>query len=165
MRSPGALELPCLRLYSRPRSSKKRRRPTHAYEDTTLCGISRRKWGVCTRGLYVLGAPLNRPYPIPCRPAWVTSITDPTELKTVLKNHINAVMGRYGNDLYAFDVVNEREFVEDVKAALYAHGHNRIDSSLRQRHIPGLGVVQRLGRGLHRYRCECLFFLFRSWEG
>lgn len=42
-------------------------------------------------------------------PAYVTNITDPTELKAVLSEHISAVMGRYGKDLYAFDVVNERE--------------------------------------------------------
>jgi GH35 family endo-1,4-beta-xylanase len=27
----------------------------------------------------------------------------------VLEEHINAVLGRYGNDLYAFDVINERK--------------------------------------------------------
>jgi endo-1,4-beta-xylanase len=42
-------------------------------------------------------------------PAYVTNITDADELKAVLKEHIDAVMGRYGNDLYAFDVINERE--------------------------------------------------------
>lgn len=42
-------------------------------------------------------------------PAYVTNITDADELKTVLKEHIDAVMGRYGNDLYAFDVINERK--------------------------------------------------------
>jgi endo-1,4-beta-xylanase len=42
-------------------------------------------------------------------PEWVTSITDAEELKTVLKEHIDAVMGRYAKDLYAFDVINERE--------------------------------------------------------
>lgn len=45
------------------------------------------------------------------RPEWVTNITNPTELKEVLREHINAVMGRYGRQLYAFDVVNERESV------------------------------------------------------
>ncbi|GFZ42725.1 1,4-beta-D-xylan xylanohydrolase [Saitozyma sp. JCM 24511] len=40
-------------------------------------------------------------------PSYVTSITDPTELTQVLEEHINAVLGRYGNDLYAFDVINE----------------------------------------------------------
>nr|AHL20248.1 GH10 xylanase [Papiliotrema flavescens] len=40
-------------------------------------------------------------------PAYVTNITDADELKQVLKEHIDAVLGRYGNDLYAFDVVNE----------------------------------------------------------
>lgn len=43
-------------------------------------------------------------------PAWVTSITDPTKLKQVLREHINAVLGRYGKNMYAFDVVNEREW-------------------------------------------------------
>lgn len=42
-------------------------------------------------------------------PAYVTNITDPAELKAVLKEHIDAVMGRYGEYFYAFDVVNERE--------------------------------------------------------
>jgi GH35 family endo-1,4-beta-xylanase len=39
----------------------------------------------------------------------VTNITDADELKTVLKEHVDAVLGRYGKDLYAFDVINERE--------------------------------------------------------
>lgn len=43
------------------------------------------------------------------RPAYVTNITDADELKAVLKEHIDAVLGRYGSDLYAFDVINERE--------------------------------------------------------
>ena len=30
-------------------------------------------------------------------------------LKGMLKDHIDAVLGRYGNDLYAFDVINERQ--------------------------------------------------------
>ncbi|KAJ9095954.1 Endo-1,4-beta-xylanase [Naganishia friedmannii] len=40
-------------------------------------------------------------------PAWVTSITDPKRLKEVLKNHIDAVIGRYKDDLAYFDIVNE----------------------------------------------------------
>jgi len=40
-------------------------------------------------------------------PTYVTNITDPTELKAVLKEHIDAVMGRYGDMLYGFDVINE----------------------------------------------------------
>lgn len=42
-------------------------------------------------------------------PEYVTNITDPDELKAVLKEHIDAVMGRYGKHFYAFDVINERE--------------------------------------------------------
>lgn len=42
-------------------------------------------------------------------PTYVTNITDATQLKSVLKSHIDAVMGRYASDLYAFDVINERE--------------------------------------------------------
>lgn len=45
-------------------------------------------------------------------PQYVNEITDPTVLKAVLKEHIDAVMGRYGKDLYAFDVVNEREWLQ-----------------------------------------------------
>lgn len=40
-------------------------------------------------------------------PTYVTNITDADELKQVLQEHINAVLGRYAGDLYAFDVVNE----------------------------------------------------------
>ncbi|WRT65284.1 uncharacterized protein IL334_002227 [Kwoniella shivajii] len=40
-------------------------------------------------------------------PTYVTNITDPDELKTVLKEHIDAVLGRYKNDLYAMDIINE----------------------------------------------------------
>jgi endo-1,4-beta-xylanase len=42
-------------------------------------------------------------------PEYVTNITDPDELKAVLKEHVDAVMGRYGEYFYAFDVINERE--------------------------------------------------------
>lgn len=66
--------------------------------DTTSAGTVRRK---CTCSIRRTG--------LIDRPAWVTSITDPTELKQVLRDHINAVMGRYGKDMYAIDVVNERE--------------------------------------------------------
>lgn len=48
-------------------------------------------------------------------PEYVTNITDPTELKAVLKEHIDAVMGRYGKYFYAFDVINEREFPQTTK--------------------------------------------------
>jgi GH35 family endo-1,4-beta-xylanase len=67
------------------------RRPTPSSEATTSAGILRREQ-----------ASLKPP-------SYVTSITDPTELTQVLEEHINAVLGRYGNDLYAFDVINERE--------------------------------------------------------
>lgn len=43
-------------------------------------------------------------------PEYVTNITDPEELKAVLKEHIDAVMGRYGDHFYAFDVINERKY-------------------------------------------------------
>ena len=40
-------------------------------------------------------------------PDYVTNLTDPTQLKAVLKEHVDAVLGRYGSRLYAFDVINE----------------------------------------------------------
>jgi len=40
-------------------------------------------------------------------PEYVTNQTDPVKLTAILEEHINAVMGRYCKDLYAFDVVNE----------------------------------------------------------
>jgi hypothetical protein len=90
------------------RSLKKPKRLNLSFVDTTLYGISRRTYEVSV----VLqidrqtnawrGGGMNSP-------EWVTSITDAEELKTVLKEHIDAVMGRYAKDLYAFDVINERE--------------------------------------------------------
>lgn len=65
------------------------------FEVTTSAGTNKRKLD--------LMIDLSR------RPAYVTNITDVDELKAVLKEHIDAVLGRYGNDLYAFDVINERE--------------------------------------------------------
>lgn len=41
-------------------------------------------------------------------PDYVLNTTDPDELRQILKEHIDAVMGRYKNDVYAFDIVNER---------------------------------------------------------
>jgi GH35 family endo-1,4-beta-xylanase len=40
----------------------------------------------------------------------VQNITDPNDLKNVMKTHIDAVMGRYGSRLAHMDVVNEREW-------------------------------------------------------
>jgi len=40
----------------------------------------------------------------------VTNITDPEELKQVLRTHVEAVAGRYKNDWAYLDVINEREF-------------------------------------------------------
>ncbi|WVQ97820.1 hypothetical protein IAU59_004935 [Kwoniella sp. CBS 9459] len=40
-------------------------------------------------------------------PSYVTNITDPDELKSVLREHIDAVLGRYKDDLYAMDIINE----------------------------------------------------------
>lgn len=40
-------------------------------------------------------------------PDWVSSITDPDELTSVIQNHISNVAGRYAGQCYAWDVVNE----------------------------------------------------------
>ena len=40
-------------------------------------------------------------------PTWVSSITDPDELTSVVRNHISKVAGRYAGQCYAWDVVNE----------------------------------------------------------
>ena len=40
-------------------------------------------------------------------PSWVEAITDPTDLTNVIKQRIQAVLGRYKGKLYAIDVVNE----------------------------------------------------------
>ncbi len=85
-------------------------------------------------------------------PEYVTNITDPTELKQVLKNHVDAVMGRYGDRMYAIDVINERE-------SFLQRTHTRADSApphspIRQRYPPRQRVVQRPWRRLPRDRCE-----------
>jgi GH35 family endo-1,4-beta-xylanase len=62
----------------------------------------------------------------------VTNITDPTELKTVLKDHIDAVLGRYANDLYAFDVINERKsspLPMQMATDLYQHSMRMVPSN------------------------------------
>lgn len=40
-------------------------------------------------------------------PAWVTSISDPTELRKALHRHVETVMRRYGGRIHRWDVVNE----------------------------------------------------------
>lgn len=40
-------------------------------------------------------------------PAWVTAITDPDELRAVMTDHIQTVVGRYAGRIDAWDVVNE----------------------------------------------------------
>jgi endo-1,4-beta-xylanase len=45
---------------------------------------------------------------------WVQNITDPEDLKSVMKGHIDAVLGRYGDKLAHMDVVNERKCLESV---------------------------------------------------
>lgn len=81
------------------RSSPKLSRSVGLFEDTTSAGISRRESRMIT--------PLH--CTDRCSPAYVTNITDPEELKTVLKEHIDAVLGRYADDLYAMDIINERK--------------------------------------------------------
>jgi endo-1,4-beta-xylanase len=47
-------------------------------------------------------------------PQWVQNITDAEDLKSVMKGHIDAVMGRYGDRLAHMDVVNERESLGEL---------------------------------------------------
>lgn len=39
----------------------------------------------------------------------MTNISDPEELKQALREHVEAVAGRYKNDWAYLDVINERE--------------------------------------------------------
>ena len=86
-------------------------------------------------------------------PTYVTNITDPDQLKATLKSHIDAVLGRYGNDLYAFDVINERESCFRRLRRLLTP-----DSPQRQWHHQVERLVQCPRRRLPRY---CGAYAFR----
>lgn len=57
-------------------------------------------------------------------PAWVTAITDPAELRAVLAEHVQTVVGRYRGRIETWDVVNEP--IETVGAALYDNVFHRL---------------------------------------
>lgn len=66
-------------------------------------------------------------------PQWVQNITDPEDLKGVMKGHIDAVMGRYGDRLAHMDVVNERGYL--LTNSLPRTYTDKGLSALRQRHL------------------------------
>ncbi len=62
-------------------------------------------------------------------PQWVDDITDPGELRSVMKTHITEVMGHFKGQVYAWDVVNEA-IKTDTDAGV---GNPRMRESVFQR--------------------------------
>jgi endo-1,4-beta-xylanase len=57
-------------------------------------------------------------------PGWVTAITDPAELRTVLAEHISTLVGRYRGRVGAWDVVNEP--LETAGPVVYENHFHRV---------------------------------------
>jgi endo-1,4-beta-xylanase len=73
-------------------------------------------------------------------PAWVTEIEDPEELRAVLKDHIQTVVGRYAGRIQQWDVANE------IFADEWDDGGVRLrDGSTRAAANP---FIQKLGPGI-----------------
>jgi len=73
-------------------------------------------------------------------PAWVTAIQDPEELRAVLKDHIQTVVGRYKGRIQQWDVANE------IFADTWDDGGVRLrDGSTRATANP---FIQKLGPGI-----------------
>ncbi len=76
-------------------------------------------------------------------PSWVTSGTHtPDQLSSILQDHINAVMGHYAGQVYAWDVVNEafndngtlRSYVWSDSPGIGLSGTGYIEQALRWAH-------------------------------
>lgn len=82
-------------------------------------------------------------------PPWVQNITDAEDLKSVMKGHIDAVLGRYGDRLAHMDVVNERTSLIPLDLWTYLPF-----SRLGQWYFPRQCLLQPPRRRVHSSSCE-----------
>jgi endo-1,4-beta-xylanase len=78
-------------------------------------------------------------------PAWVPEIANPSELRTILREHISVVVGRYEGRVFAWDVINEgiADDGNGLKSTLFLErlGADYIDDAFRTAHAADPGAL------------------------